>query len=118
MFSENSNFALGAEYFHVESALQSDIFNQASAFGGDAVGLSARIQLPLAEDFRAYLRLGGAAFELKDAIWVDLPIETSLTQPITGAGIQGNYWFVEYVNYGKRDDLYLEQLRGGLILRF
>jgi hypothetical protein len=35
-----------------------------------------------------------------------------------GGGVRGNYWFAEFVFYGKLDDLYLDQVRAGLILRF
>jgi hypothetical protein len=37
---------------------------------------------------------------------------------VDGGGVRGDYWFAEFVSYGKLDDLYLDQVRAGLILRF
>lgn len=110
--------AVEAELMHVESASEIDVFGERSAFGGDAVGLSIRLQWPLADDFTAYLRLGGAAYKLSDTELLDEALDESQTQPIYGGGIRGHHWFVEYVTYGKIEDYYPEQLRGGLIFRF
>ena len=107
-----------AEAFHVPSASGIDVFDERFSFGGDAVGLSLRLQWPLADDFSAYLRLGGAAYKLSDAEIANEPVDETWTQPLYGGGVRGKHWFVEYVNYGEVEDFYLEQLRGGIVIRF
>ena len=111
-------FALEVEAFRVDEASEIDVFRTRSSFGGDAIGLSARIQWPLSDDFSAYFRVGAAAFDLSEAEIMDEPLDQSWQQPVYGGGIRGDYWFVEYVNYGEIEDFHLEQLRGGVIIRF
>jgi len=82
------------------------------------VGLSGRIQWPWDDIFTAYLRVGGAALELDDTEVPDGTLDESWVRPMYGGGVPGNYWFAEFVSYGKLNDLYLDQVRAGLILRF
>ncbi|MEM1433484.1 MAG: hypothetical protein AAGG11_05475 [Pseudomonadota bacterium] len=111
--------ALDAELLHIETARELDEFNELTAFGATGVSLTARLQIPLPEDISIYLRAGSSWLKLDDESQVrDSPMATDRTQPTFGGGISGRYWFVEYVNYGQADDLYLEQLRAGMIWRF
>ena len=110
---------LDAEVMHLETDRGFDDFGNLSSFGGQGLGLSVRWQWPLAEDFNVYARTGAAGFNLDDgAVFRDRELDTSVTQPMYGLGLRGPHWFVEYVNYGKIDSLYVEQLRAGLMVRF
>ena len=111
--------ALDAELMHIETTQGFDDFDEVTRFGAQGAAISARVQWPLAEDFKAYIRAG--------AVWLDLdegaalrgePLPSNVTQPALGFGVRGNRWFLEYVYYGEVEDLHLEQLRGGLIYRF
>ena len=117
-FDFSRYLALDVEAMHIENASHRDVFDIESSFGGDALGVSARLQWPLAEDFSPYVRVGATALELNDARVNGESLDDSHTLPMYGLGVRGRFWFVEYVNYGKIDELYLEQLRGGVILRF
>ncbi|MEM9620106.1 MAG: outer membrane beta-barrel protein [Pseudomonadota bacterium] len=110
--------ALDAEFFHIESDSDFSVFGERSAFAGQAIGLSVRLQWPLADDFHLFLRAGAASFRLSEAELLDEALDDTWHQPMYGAGIRGKHWFVEYVSYGEQDDLYVEQLRGGLVVRF
>jgi hypothetical protein len=45
-------------------------------------------------------------------------LDESWVRPMYGGGVRGKYWFAEFVSYGKLDDLYLDQVRAGLMMRF
>ena len=110
---------IDAELMHLETDRGFDDFGNLSSFGGQGLGVSVRWQWPLAEDFSLYARTGVARFELADdSVFQDLELDKSASQPMYGLGMRGPHWFVEYVNYGKIDALYVEQLRGGLMIRF
>ncbi len=111
--------AFDAEIMHIDSGEGFDDFDARTSFGGFGYGASARLQWPLAEDFRVFLRSGVSRFELEDSAQLkDVPLKESWTQPMYGVGLRGNFWQLEYVNYGKMDTLYLEQIRAGLFVRF
>jgi hypothetical protein len=95
-----------------------DVFGRRLSFGADVVGLSGRIQWPLDDSFTAYLRVGAAALELDDPEVPDGVLDESWVRPIYGGGVRGIYWFAEFVSFGKLDDLYLDPVWAGLILRF
>jgi opacity protein-like surface antigen len=111
--------AIGAELLHVETARQFDEFNELTAFGASGATVSARLQWPLPEDITPYLRVGYTYLQLDEETQIaDQPTGNSLGQLSFGAGIQGKYWFAEYINYGRLEGLYLEQMRVGLQFRF
>ena len=112
-------FAIDAEIQKIESGQGFDVFGNLTSFGATSVGTSLRIQYPLDEDFTLYLRGGLARFDIEDdATLRDVALDSSYNQPVFGGGIRGTYWFVEYVNYGEIEDLYIEKLRAGLMFRF
>ncbi len=45
-------------------------------------------------------------------------VDATNIQVMYGAGVRLKYLFVEYVNYGRRDSMYMEQLRAGLRFSF
>lgn len=111
--------AVGAELLQIETARQVDEFNELTAFGGTGASVSARLLLPLPDDITPYLRVGYTWLQLDEDTQVnDVLTDDTLGQLSFGAGIQGKYWFAEYVNYGRLDALYLEQMRVGLRFRF
>ena len=79
-FDWSKYLALEAEFMHVEDDSTIDVFGERSAFSGDAVALSIRLQWPLADDFKAYVRLGGAAFQLTDAEIQDVSLDDQQIQ--------------------------------------
>ena len=110
--------AFDAEVTHMVREFDADVFDRRLSFGANAVGISGRIQWPLDDSFTAYLRLGAAAFELDDPEIHEGTLDESWVRPIYGGGVRGDYWFAEFVSYGKLDDLYLDQVRAGLMIRF
>jgi hypothetical protein len=110
--------AFDAEVTRMNRGSDLDVFGRRLSFGADVVGLSGRIQWPLDDSFTAYLRVGAAALELDDPEVPDGVLDESWVRPMYGGGVRGNYWFAEFVYYGKLEDLYLDQVRAGLILRF
>ena len=110
--------AFDAEVTRMNRGSDLDVFGRRLSFGADVVGLSGRIQWPLDDRFSAYLRLGAAALELDNT---ELPVgmlDESWVRPMNGGGFLGDFWFAEFVSYGKLDDLYLDQVRAGLMMRF
>ena len=107
-----------AEVTRMNRGSDVDVFGRRLSFGADAVGISGRIQWPLDDSFTAYLRLGAAALELDDAELPEGMLDESWVRPMYGGGVRGKYWFAEFVSYGKLDDLYLDQVRAGLMMRF
>ncbi len=107
-----------AELMRMNRGSDVDVFGRRLSFGADAVGLSARIQWPLDDSFSAYLRLGAAALELDSPEVPEGTLDESWVRPMYGGGVRGDYWFAEFVSYGKLGDLYLDQVRAGLMMRF
>ena len=111
-------FAVELEWSSMQRQTDADVFDRELAFEAAAVGLSGRLQWPLDEHIKAYARLGAAQFELQDARFSDCALDTPVLQPMLGAGLRGDFWFAEYVYYGKLEELIVEQLRAGLVFRF
>ena len=110
--------AVDAEVSRMNRGSDVDVFGRRLSFGADAVGISGRIQWPLDDSFIAYLRLGVAALELDAPEIPEGMLDESWVRPMYGGGVRGDYWFAEFVSYGKLDDLYLDQVRAGLMMRF
>lgn len=110
--------AFDAEVTRLNRGSDVDVFGRRLSFGADAFGVSGRVQWPMDDSFTAYLRLGAAAFELDDPEIPEGTLDESWVRPIYGGGVRGDYWFAEFVSYGKLDDLYLDQVRAGLMIRF
>jgi len=114
----SQHIAFDAEVTRMNRGSDVDVFGRRLSFGADAVGVSGRIQWPLDDGFSAYLRLGAAALELDNTELPEGMLDESWVRPMYGGGFRGDFWFAEFVSYGKLDDLYLDQVRAGLMMRF
>ena len=110
--------AVDAELTHMRRGSDVDVFGRRLSFGANAVGVSGRVQWPLDDSFSVYLRLGVAALELDDPEAPEEVLDESWVRPMYGGGVRGDYWFAEFISYGKLDELYLDQVRAGVIVRF
>lgn len=106
-----------AEVTRMDRGSDVDVFGRGLSVSANSVGVSGRIHWPLDDSFSAYLRLGAAALEL-DAKRSEGVLDESWVRPLYGGGVRGDHWFAEFVSYGKLDDLYLDQIRAGVMIRF
>lgn len=103
------------EYINTGSETDEDGFR--SDFGGTGLSpaLIAKYPLDTPEGMiELYLR-GGATYLDYTMSNVDLAesLDDTVFQPMFGVGIRTEFLFLEYVNYGKLNGMYLEQIRIG-----
>ena len=121
-YSINDYLGLEIQAEHISTGTDVDADGFRSEFGGSGVSPALIVRYPLDREdlFEAYVRLGGTYIDYELATPTDggRRVEGTEFQPAFGAGIRTKYLFLEYTNYGQLDELYLEQIRAGLIFRF
>lgn len=102
-----------------DAVIDDDGFKTQFTSIGVAPALLVKYPLDRANLFEAYARLGSTylAYEMSSAELGKL-LEEKKFLTTFGAGIRGKHLYLEYVNYGKIQGLYLEQIRGGIRFSF
>ncbi len=129
--SSTANLFVGydfSKYLGVEVQLEgitrgfeTDIDGFRSEFGGYGVSPALIVKYPLSEEYgmEIFVRAGATYLDYTIAnLSLGRKVDETTTQPMFGAGLRSEYFFVEYVNYGKSHDMDLEQLRVGFRSRF
>ena len=86
-----------------------------------AVGISPALifRYPTNEGIEPFIRLGATYMDYEVATSIlGRRVEDSGFQSNIGLGIRFKYLIIEYVNYGDREELYLEQTRVSLKFKF
>lgn len=106
-------------YAPESSARDDDSFR--SLFGGTLFSPALLVKYPLdrVDLLEVYVRLGGSYIDYTIATpELGGRIDDTIFQQNLGVGIRSKSFFLEYVNYGEIESLYLEQIRLGVRLRF
>jgi hypothetical protein len=118
-FEINRYFALELQVDYVDRGFDTDEDGFRSQFEGVFVSPSLVVKYPLDETLEVYARLGGSLIDYELAnIEVPALTDDSTTQPMAGIGIRSKYLFLEYVNYGQLEEMYMEQLKAGFRFQF
>lgn len=105
-----------AEYIDTGSEIAEDAFRSEFSGAGLSPALIAKYALDSAEGATIELYLRGGFtyldYTMSHSGLAGKVVDTSF-QPMFGVGIRSEFLFLEYVNYGKLNGMYLEQIRIG-----
>ena len=117
----NSYLGVELQIEHVNTGRDFDDDGFVHEFGGQALSPALIVKYPLAREnlFEVYARVGATYLNYEIAQpRLGGRVEDQAFQSNFGFGVRGNHLFAEYVNYGDREQLYLEQIRAGFRLWF
>ena len=117
-YTINRYFTMEVTVDYVDTTRELNEEDTVSEFGAWGVSPAFTARWPLDEGFDIYARLGATYLDytMED---LALPrVQGTAVQPMFGVGVGTRHLFVEYTNYGERNDMLLEQLRVGLRFRF